>query len=80
MNHIGVRRFAAGAGLLAIAIASASSSALSDPQQPLPAPLHGVVSRVSLSPLLLSAARRVRFSPDGAFILVQDDAGILVFT
>jgi hypothetical protein len=41
--------------------------------------LHGVLSRRPLAPLLFSAARRVRFSPNGAFILVQDDAGIFVF-
>lgn len=42
--------------------------------------LHGVLSHQPLSPLLLSTARRVRFSPNGAYILVQDDAGLLVFT
>lgn len=39
-----------------------------------------VLSRQRLDPPLRSGNRRVRFSPDGKFILLQDDSGIRVFS
>jgi hypothetical protein len=81
LNRIRLIAFLAGILSLAAALlwsggpgASAGEQAGSAREQ-----LHGVLSRRPLAPLLFSAVRRVRFSPNGAFILVQDDAGILVF-
>lgn len=42
--------------------------------------LHGVVSKIQLSPPLRSDITHIRFSPDGAYILAQDDSGINVLT
>ena len=42
--------------------------------------LHGVLSKQQLSPPLLSDIAHLRFSPDGAYILAQDDAGINVLS
>ena len=42
--------------------------------------LHGVVSKQQLSPPLLSDIIHLRFSPDGAYILAQDDASINVLS
>jgi hypothetical protein len=42
--------------------------------------LHGVLSKQQLSPPLLSDIVHLRFSPDGAYILAQDDAGINVLS
>jgi WD40 repeat protein len=42
--------------------------------------LHGVVSKQQLTPPLLSDIIHLRFSPDGAYILAQDDAGINVLS
>jgi len=42
--------------------------------------LHGVLSRQQLTPPLLSDITHLRFSPDGAYILAQDDAGINVLS
>jgi hypothetical protein len=39
-----------------------------------------VLSRVRLDPLLRSGNRRVRFSPDGKYILAQDDSGVRIFS
>jgi hypothetical protein len=39
-----------------------------------------VLSRQRLDPPLRSGNRRVRFSPDGKYILLQDDSGIRVFS
>lgn len=39
-----------------------------------------VLSRQRLDPPLRSGNRRVRFSPDGKYILLQDDSGVRVFT
>jgi hypothetical protein len=84
MPLIKTRLLAIGASVLSLACAFCGSNALRTSaarQTGAPRPrLHGVLSRQSLAPPLLSAARRVRFSPNGAYILVQDDAGLLVFT
>src|SRR5262249_19141382 len=42
--------------------------------------LHNVVSKVQLSPPLLSDIRSLRFSPDGAYVLADDEAGINVLS
>jgi WD40 repeat protein len=42
--------------------------------------LHGVLSKQQLSPPLRSDIIHLRFSPDGNYILAQDDAGINVLT
>lgn len=42
--------------------------------------VHGVISKRQLSPPLLSEIAHLRFSPDGNYILAQDDAGINVLT
>ncbi|HSE16139.1 MAG TPA: M48 family metalloprotease [Pyrinomonadaceae bacterium] len=42
--------------------------------------LHGVLSKQQLTPPLLSDIIHLRFSPDGAYILAQDDAGINVLS
>jgi hypothetical protein len=42
--------------------------------------LHGVVSKIQLSPPLRSDITHIRFSPDGAYILAQDDSGISVLS
>ncbi len=42
--------------------------------------LHGVLSKQQLNPPLLSDIVHLRFSPDGAYILAQDDAGINVLS
>src|SRR5882724_4960570 len=42
--------------------------------------LHGVVSKIQLSPPLRSDITHIRFSPDGAFVLAQDDSGISVLS
>jgi WD40 repeat protein len=42
--------------------------------------LHGVVSKQQLSPPLRSDITHLRFSPDGKYVLAQDDAGINVLT
>ena len=42
--------------------------------------LHGVISKQQLSPPLRSDIMHIRFSPDGKYVIVQDDAGITVLT
>ena len=42
--------------------------------------LHGVLSKHQLSPPLRSDITNLRFSPNGAYILAQDDAGISVLS
>jgi len=42
--------------------------------------LHNVVSRTSLDPPLRGEVEHVRFSPDGRFLLAQDDSGITVLS
>ncbi|HKS10684.1 MAG TPA: WD40 repeat domain-containing protein, partial [Pyrinomonadaceae bacterium] len=42
--------------------------------------LHGVVAKRQLSPPLLSEIAHLRFSPDGNYVLAQDDSGINVLT
>ena len=42
--------------------------------------LHGVVSKIQLSPPLRSDITHIHFSPDGAYILAQDDSGISVLS
>jgi len=42
--------------------------------------LYGVLSRQRLSPLLRSAPRELRFSPDGAYLLVQDESVIYLLS
>lgn len=42
--------------------------------------VHGVVSKQQLSPPLRSDILHLRFSPDGAYVLAQDDAGINVLS
>lgn len=42
--------------------------------------LHGIVVKRQLSPPLLSDIRHLRFSPDGNYVIAQDDAGITVLT
>jgi len=42
--------------------------------------LHAVLSRQRLSPLLRSAPREVRFSPDGNYLLVQDESVIYLLS
>jgi len=42
--------------------------------------LRGVLSKTQLSPRLQSDIRRVRFSPDGKYVLAQDDSGVTILT
>ncbi|HEU4833271.1 MAG TPA: M48 family metalloprotease, partial [Pyrinomonadaceae bacterium] len=42
--------------------------------------LHGVLAKQQLSPPLRSDIIHLRFSPDGAYLLAQDDAGINVLS
>lgn len=42
--------------------------------------LAGVVTKVALQPALRSDIKTIRFSPDGKYILAQDDANIAVLT
>lgn len=42
--------------------------------------LHGVLSKFQLSPPLRSDITHIRFSPDGNYILAQDDSGINVLS
>ncbi len=42
--------------------------------------LHGVVSKTQLDPPLRDDIDRLRFSPDGRYVLAQDDSGITVLT
>lgn len=42
--------------------------------------LHGVVSKLQLSPPLLSDIHNLKFSPDGAYVLAEDEAGINVLS
>jgi WD40 repeat protein len=42
--------------------------------------LHAVVSKLQLSPPLLSDISNIRFSPDGAYLLAEDEAGINVLS
>lgn len=42
--------------------------------------LRGVLSKTQLSPRLQSDIRRLRFSPDGQYVLAQDDSGVTVLT
>lgn len=42
--------------------------------------LHGVLSKTQLSPRLQNDIRRLRFSPDGRYVLAQDDSGVTVLT
>jgi len=42
--------------------------------------LHGVINKRQLSPPLRSDIDWIRFSPDGKYLLAQDDAGINVLT
>jgi len=42
--------------------------------------LHGVLTKIRLSPPLRSDITHIRFSPDGAYILAQDDSGINVLS
>lgn len=42
--------------------------------------LHGVLSKQQLSPPLLSDIHNLRFSPDGASLLAEDEAGINVLS
>ncbi|HEX7335126.1 MAG TPA: M48 family metalloprotease [Pyrinomonadaceae bacterium] len=42
--------------------------------------LHGVISKQQLSPPLLSDILSLRFSPDGAYLLAEDEAGINVLS
>jgi len=41
---------------------------------------HAVLAHQKLNPPLRSGNRRVRYSPDGKYILLQDDSGIRLFT
>ncbi|MBZ5541104.1 MAG: PQQ-like beta-propeller repeat protein [Acidobacteriia bacterium] len=45
-----------------------------------PGTLHGVLSRQRLSPLLRNAPRELRFSPDGAYLVVQDESVIYLLS
>jgi hypothetical protein len=45
-----------------------------------PEQIRGLVSRHELAPPLRGPALQVRFSPDGAHILIQDEAGIYILT
>lgn len=42
--------------------------------------LHGLIVKRDLSPPLRTDIKRLRFSPDGTYILAQDDSGINVLT
>jgi hypothetical protein len=42
--------------------------------------LHGVLSKVQLSPPLRSDILHLRFSPDGQYLIAQDDSGINVLS
>ena len=45
----------------------------------LPIALHGVVSQKKINPPLRSTIRRLRFSPDGRWVMAQDDGNVSVF-
>jgi len=42
--------------------------------------LHGLISKTSLEPALRSVTGHIQFSPDGKYVLAQDDSGINVLT
>ena len=42
--------------------------------------LHGVISKKQLSPPLRSDIAHIRFSPDGEYVLAQDDSGINILS
>ena len=42
--------------------------------------IHSLISKISLEPALRSEVNHVRFSPDGKYVLAQDDSGISVLT
>jgi WD40 repeat protein len=42
--------------------------------------LHGVLSRVPLTPPLRSGSFYLRFSPDGRYLLARDSSGVFVFS
>ncbi|HWN11259.1 MAG TPA: M48 family metalloprotease [Pyrinomonadaceae bacterium] len=42
--------------------------------------LHGVMSKLQLTPPLRSDIAHLRFSPDGKYVLAQDESGITVLT
>ena len=42
--------------------------------------LRGVLSRSQLTPPLRSGSFRIRFSPDGRYLLTEDDTGVSVFS
>lgn len=42
--------------------------------------LHGVLKKLQLSPPLRSDITHIRFSPDGKYVLAQDDSGVNVLT
>ena len=42
--------------------------------------LHGVLSRVQLTPPLRSGSFYLRFSPDGRYLLARDSSGVFVFS
>ncbi len=42
--------------------------------------LHGVISKLQLTPPITSDISHIRFSPDGTYVLAQDDSGISVLT
>jgi hypothetical protein len=42
--------------------------------------LHGVLTRVQLTPPLRSGSLYIRFSPDGRYLLAQDSTGVFVFS
>jgi WD40 repeat protein len=42
--------------------------------------LHGVISKARLTPSLHSRLRTLRFSPDGSYIMLQDESTIYVLT
>ncbi|MBI3652472.1 MAG: M48 family metalloprotease [Acidobacteria bacterium] len=42
--------------------------------------LHGVLSKLTLEPPLRSEIKHLRFSPDGKYVLAQDDSGINVLS
>ncbi|HEY1203880.1 MAG: M48 family metallopeptidase [Bryobacteraceae bacterium] len=46
----------------------------------MPESLHGVLSRLRLQPPLNGDLRQLRFSPDGQYVLAQDESGITVLT
>lgn len=60
--------------------ASASDAFINDETQEGKESLHGVLQKTQLEPPLRDDISHIRFSPDGKYVLAQDDTGINVLT